>query len=69
MLGATAKPPPPTPPKSLAWTTAFAVHILVNTEKGRCYKTADALRWMKTAGFGDVAELEPTAVVEGLKKG
>lgn len=52
-----------------AWTTAFAVHILVNTEKGRCYKTADALRWMKTAGFGDVAELEPTAVVEGLKKG
>jgi precorrin-6B methylase 2 len=51
-----------------AWTTAFAVHILVNTEKGRCYRTADAMRWMKDAGFGDVAELERTAVVQGVKK-
>src|SRR5262249_11193368 len=24
-----------------AWTTAFAVHILVNTQKGSCYKTSD----------------------------
>jgi precorrin-6B methylase 2 len=50
-----------------AWTTAFAVHILVNTEKGRCYRTADAMRWMTDAGFGDVAELEQTAVVQGIK--
>ena len=50
-----------------AWTTAFAVHILVNTEKGRCYRTADAMRWMKGADFNDVAELERTAVVEGRK--
>ena len=27
-----------------AWTTAFAVHILVNTQQGACYKTADAIR-------------------------
>jgi predicted O-methyltransferase YrrM len=51
-----------------AWTTAFAVHILVNTEKGRCYRTADAMRWMKKAGFGEVAELERTAVVQGVKR-
>lgn len=50
-----------------AWTTAFAVHILVNTEKGRCYRTANAMRWMRDAGFGDVAELERTAVVQGKK--
>lgn len=50
-----------------AWTTAFAVHILVNTEKGRCYRTADAMRWMRDAGFGDVAELEQTAVVQGIR--
>ncbi len=50
-----------------AWTTAFAVHILVNTEKGRCYRTADAMRWMTDAGFSDVAELERTAVVQGAK--
>jgi ribosomal protein RSM22 (predicted rRNA methylase) len=52
-----------------AWTTAFAVHILVNTEKGRCYRTADAMRWMTDAGFHDVTELERTAVVQGTKPG
>lgn len=52
---------------SPAWTTAFAVHILVNTEAGRCYRTAEAMRWMADAGFADVAELERTAVVQGVK--
>jgi predicted O-methyltransferase YrrM len=52
-----------------AWTTAFAVHILVNTERGGCYKTADAVRWMEDAGFAAVTELEPTAVVQGMKAG
>jgi SAM-dependent methyltransferase len=52
-----------------AWTTAFAVHILVNTEKGRCYRTADAMRWMQDAGFTGVTELERTAVVQGTKPG
>lgn len=50
-----------------AWTTAFAVHILVNTEKGRCYRTADAMRWMTDAGFDNVTELEHTAVVQGTR--
>ena len=50
-----------------AWTTAFAVHILVNTERGGCYKTADAVQWMGEAGFQSVTELEPSAVVQGIK--
>jgi predicted O-methyltransferase YrrM len=50
-----------------AWTTAFAVHILVNTERGGCYKTADAVQWMGDAGFQAVTELEPSAVVQGIK--
>jgi ubiquinone/menaquinone biosynthesis C-methylase UbiE len=50
-----------------AWTTAFAVHILVNTQQGACFKTADAMQWMTTAGFGSLQELEKTAVVEGTK--
>jgi SAM-dependent methyltransferase len=54
---------------SPAWTTAFAVHILVNTEKGRCYRTADVCRWMTEAGFVEVVELEQTAVVQGTKGG
>jgi predicted O-methyltransferase YrrM len=52
---------------SPAWTTAFAVHIFVNTEQGACYRTADAMEWMRAAGFDRITELERTAVVEGVK--
>jgi len=50
-----------------AWTTAFAVHILVNTQQGGCCKTSDAIQWMTKAGFASVTELEKTAVVQGMK--
>lgn len=50
-----------------AWVTAFAVHILVNTEEGRCYTVSEAIAWMKAAGFQSVTELEQTAVVQGIK--
>ena len=50
-----------------AWTTAFAVHILVNTQQGSCYKTTDAMQWMTKAGFTSVVELEKTAVVQGVR--
>jgi SAM-dependent methyltransferase len=50
-----------------AWTTAFAVHILVNTQQGSCYKTAEAMQWMTKAGFVSVSELERTAVVQGMR--
>ena len=50
-----------------AWTTAFAVHILVNTQKGRCFQASEAMQWLHAAGFGSVVELEKTAVVQGVK--
>ena len=50
-----------------AWTTAFAVHILVNTQKGSCFQASEAMQWLHTAGFGSVVELEKTAVVQGVK--
>lgn len=50
-----------------AWTTAFAVHILVNTQHGSCYRASDAIQWLTDAGFVSVVELEKTAVVQGLK--
>jgi precorrin-6B methylase 2 len=52
---------------SPAWVTAFAVHIMVNTERGQCYTIADAMAWMREAGFLSVIELERTAVVQGSK--
>ena len=52
---------------SPAWATAFAVHILVNTEQGRCFKVSEALDWMMKAGFQSVSEVERTAVVQGFK--
>lgn len=50
-----------------AWTTAFAVHILVNTQSGGCYRISDAIQWLTKAGFGSAVELEKTAVVQGVK--
>jgi precorrin-6B methylase 2 len=50
-----------------AWVASFAVHILVNTEHGRCYTVAEAVGWMKEAGFESVLEAEGTAVVQGVK--
>ncbi|HEU4685593.1 MAG TPA: methyltransferase [Nitrospira sp.] len=50
-----------------AWTTAFAIHILVNTQEGGCYSTGDAMAWMREAGFASAVELEKTAVVQGTK--
>jgi 2-polyprenyl-3-methyl-5-hydroxy-6-metoxy-1,4-benzoquinol methylase len=52
---------------SPAWVAAFAVHILVNTEQGRCYTVAEAVGWMKDAGFEAVEDREGTAVVQGVK--
>ena len=52
-----------------AWTTAFAVHIMVNTEEGECFTTHEAMQWMTDSGFQDVCELEPCAVVQGTKRG
>ena len=50
-----------------AWTTAFAVHILVNTQNGSCFQASEAMQWLQAAGFGSVVELEKTAVVQGVK--
>jgi cyclopropane fatty-acyl-phospholipid synthase-like methyltransferase len=52
---------------SPAWATAFAVHIMVNTEDGRCYTVEDAAGWMREAGLGSITEIEQTAVVQGIK--
>ena len=52
---------------SPAWTTAFAVHILVNTEKGECFTIEESHRWMEQAGFGTVEELESCALIQGTK--
>jgi len=52
---------------SPAWTTAFAVHILVNTEKGECFTIEESRQWMEHAGFQGIEELEPCAMVQGTK--
>lgn len=43
---------------SPAWTAAFAVHILVNTEQGACYRTAEAMQWMHD---GDMSRLRKSS--------
>jgi cyclopropane fatty-acyl-phospholipid synthase-like methyltransferase len=52
---------------SPAWTTAFAVHILVNTEKGECFTIEDAHHWMEQSEFQAIEELELCAMIQGTK--
>jgi ubiquinone/menaquinone biosynthesis C-methylase UbiE len=52
---------------SPAWTTAFAVHIMVNTECGECFTIQESRQWMEQAGFRRVEELEPRAIIQGTK--
>ena len=52
---------------SPAWTTAFAVHILVNTEKGECFTIDESRQWMEQAGFQGIEELESCAMIQGTK--
>jgi SAM-dependent methyltransferase len=52
---------------SPAWTTAFAVHILVNTERGECFTIEECRQWMEQSGFTRIEELEPCAMVQGVK--
>ena len=52
---------------SPAWTAVFAVHLLVNTEKGRCYTLSEASQWLQDAGFRQIQEVERSSLVEGLK--
>jgi len=52
---------------SPAWTTAFAVHILVNTENGQCFTIEESRQWMEQAGFQRIEELEPCAMIQGTK--
>jgi cyclopropane fatty-acyl-phospholipid synthase-like methyltransferase len=52
---------------SPAWTAVFAVHILVNTEKGRCFTITEAVQWLKDAGFASIDELERSTLVQGVK--
>jgi hypothetical protein len=49
------------------WVTAFAVHILINTDEGRCYTVSEAVEWMKQAGLQVATFAEGIAVVEGAK--
>jgi hypothetical protein len=52
---------------SPAWTAVFAIHLLVNTEKGRCYTLTEAREWLKEAGFIHIQEVDRTSIVEGTK--
>jgi hypothetical protein len=47
----------------------FAVNMLVNTEAGRCYASAEIASWMKDAGLSETYEilLDETVLVVGRR--
>jgi len=45
------------------WNAIFSMHLMVYTEKGRCFKKQDVEGWLVAAGFTGIEEIERNAVL------
>jgi len=49
------------------WNAIFSMHMMVYSEKGRCFKGQQIREWMKKAGFGNIVEMEKNTILAGTK--
>jgi len=49
------------------WNAIFSIHLMVYTEKGRCFKKQDVEEWLTQAGFTGIEEIERNAVLMAKK--
>ena len=49
------------------WNAVFSIHMMVNSEKGRCFQEKTVRAWLKEAGFGYVVEIERGTVLAASK--
>jgi predicted O-methyltransferase YrrM len=45
------------------WNAIFSIHLMVYTEKGRCFKKQDVEGWLAQASFTGIEEIERNAVL------
>lgn len=49
------------------WNAVFSIHMLVYSEKGRCFKGEAVHSWLEKAGFQEITEIEPNTVFTAIK--
>jgi len=49
------------------WNAVFSIHMMVYSEKGRCFKEEAVLRWLDKAGFCKVQEVERNTVLTAAR--
>ncbi len=54
-------------PGSPGWNAVFSIHMMVYSEKGRCFREDAIRRWLTQAGFGDIQEIERNTVLSARR--
>lgn len=49
------------------WNAVFSIHMMVYSEKGRCFRGREIREWMTKAGFDNIVEMEKNTILAGTK--
>jgi ubiquinone/menaquinone biosynthesis C-methylase UbiE len=49
------------------WNAIFSMHMMVYSEKGRCFKGSEISAWLQQAGFCEIREVERNTVLVARK--
>jgi chemotaxis methyl-accepting protein methylase len=49
------------------WNAIFSIHMMVYSEKGRCFPGSEIRGWLEKAGFHGVTEVERNTVLTAAK--
>lgn len=54
-------------PANPGWNALFTIHLMVYTEKGRCFRVQELKEWLTKAGFEGIQELERSTLLTAKK--
>lgn len=54
-------------PSEPGWNAVFSIHMMVYSEKGRCFKGSQIRDWMRKAGLDNILEMEKNTILVGTK--
>ncbi len=54
-------------PSDPGWNAIFSIHMMVYSEKGRCFPGSDVRDWLIKAGFQEITEVERNTVFTAIR--
>jgi|SRR5579863_1547123 len=54
-------------PANPGWNAIFSIHLMVYSEKGRCFRVRDLYEWLQRSGFKESRELERSMLLIARK--